>query len=412
MDLLHLTIIGAALLPALLASADTSTSPDDTTAFLMQHAATINLDRPDGGLPENAIDVEGKRLFLLGETHGVAANYAIDLVLLRYFHRVAGVRAYLMEFSHAHAQFINQYLDTGDESLLDFTLEQLFGFTDGSMERRNFFTSLRAWNQSLPQQDRVTVVGFDVERMPGISIAYLKQQLGNWQLQPRLLEISLQMSTLPERPTLAQAKAVIELLANDVAAHRQEYQSMLGDHWFNFELTLDNLTDRIRVTADPARYNELRDAAQLSNFLRLAEHTPFTLAYGRCGSAHVLQHSTDGIEHFSALLQQDDSPWRGQVLGIWPLYAAGEHVSFADGQYGTTPCADDAAATKPFVSAADSEVTLFKLTGEGSPFARQLLLPSEATQGVTTDYFQYVVLVKHAIAATPFRREPPGGTAP
>ncbi|MCC6681489.1 MAG: erythromycin esterase family protein [Phycisphaeraceae bacterium] len=412
MRMLHLTIIGVVLLSALLASADTSASPDDTTAFLMQQAAAINLDLPDGGLPENAIDVEGKRLFLLGETHGVAANYAIDLALLRYFHRAAAVRVYLMEFSHAHAQFINQYLDTGEEQPLDFTLEQLHGYTDGSMERRNFFTALRVWNQSLPPQDRVTVIGFDVERMPGISLAYMQQLLSTHDLPPQLLQLSQQLANLPQRPTLADARSTIESLEQYVAAHRTTCESLLGDHWFDFELAMDNLTDRIRVTADRAQYNQMRDAAQLRNFQRLSAHVPFTRAYGRCGSAHVLQQSTGGIEHFSALLQKDDSPWRGQVVSIWPLYAAGERVSFADGRYGTAPCADDANETRPFISAAPGEVTLFRLTDDDSPFAKQLLLPGEAAEGVTTDYFQYVLLVKSATAATPFHHEWSGDAAP
>src|SRR5690606_1965755 len=125
------------------------------TAFLRGRAMAMDLTRLGGGLPADAIEVDGKRLFLLGEVHGVAQNYAIDLALLQHLHSQADVRVDLVEFSHAHAQLINRYLETGDARPLDFTLEQLFGFTDGSQQRRAFFTALRDWNLTLPVQDRV-----------------------------------------------------------------------------------------------------------------------------------------------------------------------------------------------------------------------------------------------------------------
>ncbi|MGH9344932.1 MAG: hypothetical protein ACRD19_14370 [Terriglobia bacterium] len=67
--------------------------------------------------------------------------------------------------------------------------------------------------------------------------------------------------------------------------------------------------------------------------------------------------------------------------------------------------ADNATETQPFLAAATADAVLFKLTGRNSPFGRQLLLPDDATDGVTTDYFQYAVLLKSSPAATPLTRD-------
>ena len=50
----------------------------------------------------------------------------------------------------------------------------------------------------------------------------------------------------------------------------------------------------------------------------------------------------------------------------------------------------------------DSGVTLFRLSGPGSPFSEELLLVDAATDGgVTTDYIQFVILVSGSEASEP-----------
>lgn len=372
--------------------------------FLRRNATVLDLRLPDAGLGVESITTQGQRIFLLAEVHGVAANYTLDLALLRHLHRVAGVRVYVMEFSHANAQFMNRFLQTGDPAPLDFVLGQMWGFVDCSEQRRKFFVALREWNLTLPADERVRVVGFDLERMPGISLTFLRQQLAGLNPPMAIRSAVERLRALPEMPTKVEVRAVVAELAAGVAAQHDIYATLLQTNWFDFDLALDNLVDNERLQADRSHYDARRDAMQYHNFMRIAAHTPFTTAYGRVGSAHVLQHVTGTIKHFSAWLESPDSPWAGQVVGIWPLYVACRRLTFAHGRYGTMGCEDEPMATQPFVGAAASNLVLFKLTGGNSPFAHQLLLPGEATDGVTTDYFQYVVLLKSAAANTPLRR--------
>lgn len=393
------------IVASLLAAAAWADERDDRAVvdYLRPNATTLDVAAVVAGLDDTSIETAGKRLFLLGEVHGVAVNYAIDFALLRHLHRVAGVRIYLMEFSHAHAQYVNRYLETGNEAPLDFTLGQMHGFVDCSHERRQFFVNLHAWNLSLSSAERVRVVGIDLERMAGISLAYLQEQFDAIDLPADLRAAVSALRDLPV--SVAPAPELARKLAADLSAavsrHRAVCIRLLGARWFDAELALNNLQDRFRVQADRAHYDALRDAIQHRNFLRLAEHVPFEKAYGRTGSAHVLQRRTGGIDHFSTLLQAPGSKWAGAVVGIWPLYEKSWRLSFAGGRYGAVPCSDEPSTTRPFAAAAVGDLTLFNLTAEGSPFSSRLVLPQVANGGVSTDYFQYVVLMKSSPAATP-----------
>lgn len=49
----------------------------------------------------------------------------------------------------------------------------------------------------------------------------------------------------------------------------------------------------------------------------------------------------------------------------------------------------------------DKDFTLFKLNGKRSPFAQELYFVESPDGGVTTDYFQYVLIIKDSKGATP-----------
>lgn len=379
-------------------------SPDsaafsETIAYLRQNCEPLDLRQavPEARLLETA----GKRIFLLGEVHGVAVNNQVDFALLRYLHRVAGVRVYVSEISYSHAWYINRYLETGDMADLDFVFGQMRGFVDCSVEKRRFWIELKKWNDSLPPAERIRVVGIDLERMPGISLAYLRQQLAGRAVPANLRPVMDRLRTLAGAPSADAIRSLTAEMVRSVGEHRADYARFLGDRWFGFELALDNLQDNYRCRADKARYDFLRDRAMDRNFCRQAAQIPFATAYGRLGSDHVLQHRSGGVEHLSFLLNQPGSQWAGQVVGIWPLYEASSRLSFAHHRYGPAPCSDESPVVRPFGEATASEVTLFKLIGAHSPYAKNLLLPAEANEGVTTDYFQYVVLMKKAAADTP-----------
>jgi len=245
---------------------------------------------------------------------------------------------------------------------------------------------MRRWNQALPAAERVTIAGVDLERFPGISLAFLRQELG----------------------PLGESGAV-EKVAREVAASRPRFLAALGpDRLFGVEEALRNLRDRTRAGSfqGPA-FDEFRDRAIFGNFLAISGRLTPGSIYGRVGFAHVTQHAYDGGHWLSYYLNRRPSPWAGRVVGIWPLYAHSRRLALLNGHYQIADCEDELGPTGPFVAAAPTDLTLFQLVGPGSPFSRRLVVPARAEGGVTTEYFQYVLLLKNTPPAQPWIPVPP-----
>ena len=84
-------IVGIALAAALLALPGCGTGvPDSAREYLESQANPLDLDQP---LANGAVgNVDGYRVFLVGETHTKAKDKQAEKLLVRYFHEYEGVR--------------------------------------------------------------------------------------------------------------------------------------------------------------------------------------------------------------------------------------------------------------------------------------------------------------------------------
>ena len=362
-------------------------------------------------LPPGFLDEPGPRFFLLGEVHGVATNNDVDLTLLKFFQRTAKIRTYVSEISYAHSWYLNRFLRTGNEAPLDRVFEQLRGRTvDASREKRGFWEAMRRWNLSLPPRDRIGIAGIDLERFPGITLSFLREELEGSAAVPRNLRTAAAgLLRLTADAAPAELKEAADNLGAAIDKARAECSAAFGDEaLFGIEQAIRNLRDRDRAAPGHGDFDRIRDRAIYDNFLALSGRLPAGSLYGRIGFAHVAQHAYQGKHWLSYFLNRPPSRWAGRVVGIWPLYRQSRRLAILNHHTGAIDCSDDSILTEPFGRAAESDITLFKLTGSDSLFSRHLFIPGGADGGVTTDYFQYVVLMNNASAATPWP-PPPGG---
>jgi hypothetical protein len=351
------------------------------------------LDLADGGRRFSAslIETTGKQIFLLGEGHGMAINGDLDLALLQYLHRTAGVRVYLAEWGYAAGELVNRYVETGDEQLLDFMIREARGSVSWTKEQREFFVKFRDWNLTLPEKDRVRMVGVDIEHQVGIAVWYLNR-LAMGRTPPAGIR-----DAVANLAHMQEAKAADELAAS-LRDHRQDYSAWMGDRLLDFEVVVTNLQKRYEAYAgrNDGQFELVRERAIYETFLKLQPRLAGVKCYGRWGSAHVAQRGYENRDPFAARLNRPDSPVAGKVVSLWPIYQNSESLYMNGGQYRTRRFSDDTPLLAPLASAAHSPVTLFKLTGAGSPFAQALYHFAPGTGGVTTDYAQYFVLIKNA----------------
>ena len=364
------------------------------TEFLTKNSQPLEVNDLDAGL----LDTGGKRIFLLGEAHGLAVNDQLDLALLQYLYKKAGVRVYLAEWGYAAGSLMNRYLETGDEGALDFLMRESQHTVSWTREHRAFLVKFREWNATLPESERVRVVGLDIEHQVRIAAWFLRELATGAHEAPAGIRETA--NAVRQLDTEASTEAGMRKLSEDLAAglkkDQREYADWLGTRLLEFELVVRNLRRRYEAYADRERnFDTIREAAMYETFLKLAPMLSGKKCYGRWGAAHVAQRQLDGRDPLAARLNRPESPAAGQVLTIWPLHHDCEALQMTGTGYRTRPFTEDFAWMKGLVEIARSPVTLFKLTGTGSPFARELYGFSRG-DGVTTDYAQYFVLIREA----------------
>ena len=100
------------------------------------------------------------RIFVTGENHTyIADNINMKMEMIKYLKSQAGVRNLIIELGFARGHLINTYInsDTTFLNLLSNTTNEKY---------LNFYKLLRTYNQTLPENERISVHGIDVERFP------------------------------------------------------------------------------------------------------------------------------------------------------------------------------------------------------------------------------------------------------
>ena len=140
---------------------------DPRAQYLAAHGEPVDPSAP-GELPLEARlgSFGGPRLFVAGEQHGIAENQLLEYAFLSYLHREANVRVYLQELPYSAGVLLDRYLQTGDETALETAFRGFSGTYSNSEELLELYRRVRRYNADLEDEDRIRLVGFDIEHQP------------------------------------------------------------------------------------------------------------------------------------------------------------------------------------------------------------------------------------------------------
>lgn len=350
-------------------------------------------------------DFEAHDLFLVGESHGVSENYSLMYDLTVWFHK-QGVRYHLAEYGYSHGQLVNRYLETGDRGILDELFDDLEGTAAWSKETYQFYERIYQYNQGLPREQRIIMVAIDIEHQPQTAVNYLRRLAREAGPAPS----SLAGPELLARPPQGDVRLLTKALLEDLEINERQYRLWLGREFFSFQLTVKNIQHSLASNADDRKdFDRIREEAIYSNFLAVANHLPQGKFFGQWGMEHVYQRLADtymGQQPRLAMLAKDDyeSPVWGRVLSMAIIYGPESRAMSWGRDYGIGAVHQQFKDIKPIIQAAQGQITLFSLQETGSPFAQDLYIVRRPLQGgVTTDYFQYVIVIPRGTPAEPLK---------
>lgn len=178
----------------------------------------VSIENDDDFSGYELIAVDSNQLFVLAEHwHNIRTVPKATLKVLRYLHKEANVRILAIEQGTSTAHMINDYLATGDTTILrQITRNTLFW----GKEHWEFFEDLRSLNLRLPASDQIFVKSIDIEYKMASAIFVINELIGEKEIPKNLEE------------TVGAFKRIFE----STREHRESYQGLSVMHYYDRDL--------------------------------------------------------------------------------------------------------------------------------------------------------------------------------
>ena len=367
------------------------------------------------------------QLFLVTESHGYYKPHQIDAELFKQLNKKNGVRYYLAEVDFSQAFYINKYLNTGNEVFLKpvyeywFNKQAQWGCKAGFEKWKDLYN----YNLTLPKGKKIVIIGLDEAQDLNMNKKLLteittevKYKAGNKMMDSLLSYSAFDLNKDSTKPFMKFAKRMIF----DMTTNEAWYKKIFKTKYFDFRFILKNIaSNKGRETKLFENFNTFYNQYKLEN----------QKMYGFWGRYHGMQDSINGSLSFSAMLKKSSLPLANKIVSV-PIFCV-ESASMLPTQFlpemarekGTIFSSAAMVNDDSFVYVVDgiktcrkfvgkNENVIFKLDGTSSPYRKGLNLVESSSKfdktfnwqgnknAVTTDYFQYAVVVSNSAWAVPY----------
>ncbi|MDQ1090553.1 hypothetical protein [Siphonobacter sp. SORGH_AS_1065] len=354
------------------------------------------------------------QIFLIGERHGIAYSYEALWLMFKQIKAKTNFTYYLLEAPLYWETYLNQYLDTGNETFLKKPFLEAKGTFYANQNFYNFYKKLYSYNQALPAQDRIRFISLDVEHQFRYSHAQLLSLFDQHvKIHPDTCRFIRLFYHLNPEKTGNYQKAY-QQYQQAFAQDSLQLQQELGSAYETTHYLIRNINYKFIATAD--KHDLARDSLMYENFktrtrtMDLQAHR----AFGFMGIDHCYLEGAKRAKYFAAYLPKQ----RYKVASTIMLYSEcstripsfylPKPLRFLGGKKGyflTKLRSNDGWIEHQkymdvLKEVSPSCMTLFRLTGSQSPFKERHLLVDELKSAApTTAYMQYVVLIRNSPAA-------------
>lgn len=190
----------------------------------------------------NLLAVGKNQIFVLAEHwHNIQTVPKATMKVLRYLHTKGNVRILAIEQGASAAHMINNYLSTGDTTMLRHIARNTMFW---GKENWAFFEELRAFNQTLADDQQITVQSVDIEYKMESAIYVINELIGDKEIPPSL------QGTL----------GIFKQLFEDARSHRESYQGLSVMYYYDREvvegLVLKTIDEMERKSEDYTNFFE------------------------------------------------------------------------------------------------------------------------------------------------------------
>lgn len=374
-----------------------------------KYAKTIDFEK---GIDNKTFGNADYRVFLAGEYHAQTKGYQSKKMLIQYLHEKQDVDYLICELGMGQGFLLDDYIQTGNEENLIFMMEELEGTLAYTQDEYQLWKWLYDYNQQQPENDKLHIIGLDIEFQKKTSVRGLSLLMDN-SVTP-----AKEIQPLIERIKESDGTAVKEF-PQALEKYPEQMKEVFGENFPWAEQYAKNVTATEKFfelnQSGGANAHQIRDDKMTDNLFFAMEQLPENAKFfGQFGAGHVLQSETtmDSLlkeknNRFAMQLQENDSPVKGEVCSIYLVF-----LERSDSPRSTTYYPMNESEI-PIDSFQDyyAQDTFIPLDEKGSPFTRygeeqvqdREGSDNKAAMGLT-DYFQKILLLPDSEACEPYQK--------
>lgn len=286
--------------------------------YLKKNAIVWNIGFID---PEKLFDKEllKNQLFLIGEGHGAQYNTEMQFDMIRFLQKKTGLRFILLELGFLDQIYLNRYLATGNEQVLD----SFFHFHPNTFyfnkQLFHFFQQLYSFNQSLPEKEKLQIITVDLDFAYRDALLFLQRKVLD-SLPEDQKKLFTDMDPVNDTAKLLISK--FDKAYSFFNKHNNNYKKWLGKNYEDVKHLLANIQQRLYIAS--SKRNDLRDSVMVQNFLYAKERYGIKQqkVMGIMGSFHVKQQDTPEDPRFATILRKLNAV--NGIVSFMSVYNGGE----------------------------------------------------------------------------------------
>ena len=362
-----------------------------------------------------------------GAYHGSAKTEQVENILLKSLTKNGTIKYYLPETDFSIAHYFNKYLQTGDTLLLK-DLVFHYGIRvpqEGSIETYKKWIGIKNLNDSLPKDNKLTVVGIDML----VSYKYTSKHLleiidykRNREESFRKVVNMVETDTTDFSPYYdSYSKGILKDFVSDYDKNPSKFDNDIND-----KFVFGHIINNLKLSFDDSTYREktiFNNYTHLSSFYKFDQNPQFL----RYGFLHLEKEREGNSVSFFRMLIENKIYERNEILSVIGYLTEsrvlwdkeydddGNYTSFTtEGGYGIGDYEKEYfRGIENLKKTKISDISLFRLNQKNTPYSDgipdlvEVIMTDEKsnTEEVkgksTTDFFDYAVLISNSKANTP-----------
>lgn len=273
-------------------------------------------------------ELDQYNVYLTGEGEGFGASYELNKYIGEYLIKNKGVKYILLNGGHSYAQFLNRYLETGDEKILQYIFENIGVDNKGNelvypkgngdeVELIKFYYNL---NKGLDKDKKIKFVGIGSEHITVFALDYLKEMLKDKKIDPAIKPFIDKIKASDKGP-----RFFTEDINYYFRNHSNEIKDSLGNDYFDFKMVISN----IRRAFEDGFYDNIL----VDNFKTQYANLPKGKYFGQMPAFHSdnmrnfdYSLTNSSVSTFAHTINVGFNQTRGKVFTLNYVYSKGKKL--------------------------------------------------------------------------------------